>query len=202
MWRGKPFARDKNLQYRCRNGKKSLMRRIAFALLVFLTLPSCAYAQMIGDPRCRDPRFTSGQVDILIHASRSAIDLVETVPPDEADYIRNEARIALQQQNRARFNAVAARRYYPALEFHDDAKVVIDNLTAARSAAGRDVARYLVVVLARLGDLTDKARSYVDADLKRGSPILTEDNRSTMYYNLTTAKSQTVSLLQCVISVL
>lgn len=178
------------------------MRRIAFALLVFLMLTSHAFAQMIGDPRCRDPRFTSGQIDILLHASQSAIDLVETVPPDETEYIHNEARIALQQQSRARFNAVAARRYYAALEFHDDAKVVIDNLAAARSATGRDVPRYLVVVLARLADLSDKARSYIDADLKRASPLLTDENRSAMYYNLTSAKSKTVSLLQCVISVL
>jgi hypothetical protein len=88
------------------------------------------------------------------------------------------------------------------LQFHDDAKVVIQNLTAARSASGRDLARYLVVALSGLGDLNDATKSYIDADRKHVPPMLTEENQGAMYHNLTFAKSQTVSLLQCVIGVL
>jgi hypothetical protein len=170
--------------------------------LFFLMLSPHAYAQMIGDQRCKDQQFTSGQVDNLLRIIRSISDIVEMVPPDEANYIHNEARIALEQQNRARFNTVAGRRYYAALQFHDDAKVVVQNLTAARSASGRDLARYLVVVLSGFIDFNNATKSYIDADRKRNSPVLTEENRSTMYYDLPFAKSQTVSLLQCVISVL
>jgi hypothetical protein len=118
----------------------------------------------------------------------------QTVPPDEAEYIHNEAKIALEQQSRARFNAVAGRRYYAALQFHDEAKVVVQNLTDARSASGRDLARYLVVVLSSLVDLNDATKSYIDADRKRSTPVFTEEGRSAIYYRLPIAKSQTVSL--------
>lgn len=177
------------------------MPRIAIALFI-LMLPSHAFAQIIGDQRCRDQQFTSNQVDNLLRNARSIIDMVETVPPDEAEYIHNEAKIALEQQNEARFNAVAGRRYYAALQFHDEAKVVVQNLTAARSAAGRDLARYLVVVLSGWVDLNDATKSYINADRKRSTPVLTDEGRSTIYYRLPFAKSQTVSLLQCVISLL
>jgi hypothetical protein len=178
------------------------MHRITLTLFILMMLPSHAFAQMIGDQRCKDPQFTSGQVNNLVGMIRSIDDTVETVPPDEAEYIHNEARIALDQQNGVRFNAVAGRRYFAALEFHDDAKVVVRNLTAARSASGRDLARYLVVALSGLGDLNDATKSYIDADRKHTPPMLTEENRRALYYNLTFVKSQTVSLLQCVISVL
>jgi hypothetical protein len=178
------------------------MPRIALTLLILLMLPSHAFSQMIGDQRCKEQKFTSGQVDNLLRFIRSMSDIVETVPPDEAEYIHTEARIALEQQNKARFNAVAGRRYYAALQFHDDAKVVVQNLTAARAANGRGLARYLVVALSGLVDLSVSTSAYIDADRKRKSPVLTEENWNTMYYNLTFAKSQTVSLLQCVISVL
>jgi hypothetical protein len=178
------------------------MHRIVLTLFILLMLPSHAFAQMIGDQRCKDQQFTSAQVENLLRVTRSISDVVETVPPDEAEYIHNEARIALEQQNGARFNAVAGRHYFAALEFHDDVKVVVRNLTAARSASGRDLARYLVVALSGLADLTEATNSYIDADRKHDPPVLTKENRSTLYYNLTSAKSQTVSLLQCVISVL
>lgn len=178
------------------------MPRIALALLFFLILPSHAFAQMIGDQRCKDQQFTSGQIDNLLRNARAIIDIVETVPPDEAEYIHNEAKIALEQQNRARFNAVAGRRYYAALQFHDEAKVIVQNMTAARSTSGRDLARYLVVALSGFVDLNDATKSYIDADRKRNTPVLSEESRSTIYYRLPFAKSQTVSLLQCVISVL
>jgi hypothetical protein len=166
------------------------MPRITLVLFVFLMLPSNASAQMIGDQRCKEQQFTMGQVDNLLRNARSIVDMVETVPPDEAEYIHNEAKIALEQQSRARFNAVAGRRYYAALQFHDQAKVVVQNLTAARSASGRDLARYLVVVLAGLVDLNDATKSYIDADRKRSTPVLTEESRSAIYDRLPTAKSQ------------
>ena len=34
----------------------------------------------------------------------------------------------LQQQNRVRFNAVAGRRFYSAVGFHEDAKVATQNI--------------------------------------------------------------------------
>ncbi|MBR0714786.1 hypothetical protein [Bradyrhizobium liaoningense] len=171
-------------------------------LLIFLMMPSHAFAQMVGDQRCKDQQFTSVQVDGIIKSIRWVINSVEAVPPDEAEYMRTEARTALELRNRARFNAVASRRYYPALQFHDDAKVVMDNVTTARSAAGRDLARLLVVVLGRLVDMNHRMHEYIDADGKRNAPVLTQKNRDTMYFNLPVAKDQTVSLLQCVISVL
>ncbi|MGY4466951.1 hypothetical protein ACVWWK_002633 [Bradyrhizobium sp. LB9.1b] len=107
----------------------------------------------------------------------------------------------MEQQNEPRFNAVAGRRYYAALQFHDKAKVVVQSLTAARAASGRDLARYLVVVLSGWVDLNDATKSYINADRKRSTPVLTE-GRGTIYYRLSSAKSQTVNLLQCVISLL
>jgi hypothetical protein len=144
----------------------------------------------------------TGQVNGLLGLIRTINDEVETVPPDEAEYIHHEAQIALDQHNAARLNAVAGRHHYAVPQFHDDANVVGRNLTAARSASGRDVARYLVVALSDWDDMNGSMKSYIDADRKHTPSMFTEDNAGTMIYNLIMAKSLLVSLLPCVISVL
>ena len=179
-----------------------MMRWVAVVFVSLGVMDSAALGQSIADTRCKDPTYTAMAVDKIKKALSGVVDAVETVPPDEAEYIRSESGKALEQQNAARFNAVAGRRFYAAFQFHEEAKVALENLNAARSAGGRDQARYLVVVLSRIGELQEKMPEYLSADRKRAQPLVNDGIRDKMYFFLPTAKAMTVSLLQCVISVL
>jgi hypothetical protein len=182
--------------------KKRRRFLIGLAIVTSSFGSTAAFAQIIGDQQCKNPQYTASKVAEIRTSIARLNDAVEMVPPEEAEYIRAESKQAMAQQNRVRFNAVVKRHYYPALEFHTDAKVALDNLDAAKNATGKDLARYLVVVLSRLGELSSSMSNFMDADKSRPSPTLTDEMRQTMYYFLPSAKSQSVSLLQCVISVL
>jgi hypothetical protein len=124
---------------------------------------------------------------------------VEKVPPAEAEYIREEKRLALEQNNMARFNLIFSHRFYHPLDFHDDFDVVAENLRAARSAKdGKNVARYLVVALSRLGSLSESMKAYIDFDRSRQPPVLSEDKRRVVLPSSLDQRPND-SLLQCVI---
>ncbi|WP_314963405.1 hypothetical protein [Bradyrhizobium cosmicum] len=178
-----------------------ICRLLAVAGMVCLSCEAC-FSQTIGDPKCRDQQHTSERVGAIRTNVVGLRDLVEMVPPDEAAYIHSEAQKALDQSNSARYNAVANRRYFRALQFHDDAQVVLDNLDAAKNASGKDLARHLVVVLSRLGEVNERMSAFIDADSRRASPTLDKATRDEIYYRLPAAKAVVVSLLQCVISAL
>lgn len=129
-----------------------------------------------------------------------SVDRVEMVPPDEANYIRTEKERALQQQNRNRFNAVVSRRFFATAQFHDDAAVAMQNVVAAESAtAANDVARYLMVVLSRLSDLTSSMNDFIEADGTRQQATLSKDDKERMTFEITLVKGQTTSILQCIV---
>jgi hypothetical protein len=174
------------------------MRRLAFAFLVVAAV-SPTEAQIIGDPRCKSVEYTSARIDEVGASLRRVADAIETVPPADAEYIKNEVRLALQEQSEARFNAVASSRYFRALEFHDHYKVAFDNLRAARQSRSKEQARYLVVVLSRMADLGGSMKDYIEFDARRQTPHLTSDRKGIMYFNMPAAKDRLVSLLQCVI---
>ena len=95
---------------------------------------------------------------------------------------------------------IYANRFYHPLNFHDDFEVVAENLRAAQLAKeGKNVARYLVVALARLGDLSQSTNDYIEFDRAR-PPVLSEEKRQSMHFLLSGIKLRTTSLLQCVIS--
>lgn len=128
------------------------------------------------------------------------VDRVELVPPDEANYIRTEKAKALEQRNRSRFDAVYNRRFFAATEFHNDAAVVTQNIAAAeRATAPKDVARYLIVVLSRLGDLTSSMNDFIEADGKRQQPTLSKEDKGNLSYDITMVKGLTTDILQCVV---
>lgn len=179
------------------------MRRLStFVLCATALILSSAHAQLIGDPRCKDQQFTAGEVEKINKSIEIIVNAVEEVPPDEAAYMHSEMQKALAQSNRIRFNAVAKRHSFEPLQFHDDANVLVENLKAARTASGRDLARYLIVALSKIGDLQVTMDQYISADMRRHPSTLTQDNRDTMYFQLPLAKGKTISLLQCVVSVL
>ncbi|MDH2349559.1 hypothetical protein QCM80_02525 [Bradyrhizobium sp. SSUT112] len=178
-----------------------IYRLLAVASMLCLSCEA-SFSQMIGDPKCRDQGHTSQRVEAIRANVVALQDSVEMVPPDEAAFIRSEAQKALDQSNSARYNAVVNRRYFRALQFHDDAQVALDNLEAAKNASGKDLARYLVVVLSRLGEVNERMIAFIDADSHRASPTLDKARRDEIYYRLPAAKAVVVSLLQCVISVL
>jgi hypothetical protein len=128
------------------------------------------------------------------------VDRVETVPPDEANYIRTEKAKALEQQNPNRFGALYHRHFYAATEFHDDAAVVMQNVEAAEhAAAAKDIARYLIVVLSRLSDLKTSMNDFIEADGTRQQATLSKEDKQTMQYMILAVKSQTTIILQCVV---
>jgi hypothetical protein len=159
-------------------------------------------AQIIGDPRCKDQQFTSDRVARIDNTMKSIVNAVEEVPPDEANYIRSEMQKALEQSNKVRFNAITNRHYFAAFQFQEDAKVLLQNLDAAKTASGRDLARYLIVVLSRMGDLQVTMDQYISTDMHRSPSVLRDSDREKMFFDMPVSKGETVSLLQCVVSVL
>ena len=67
---------------------------VCFLLCAF---SSASHAQL-PDAKCKDSAYVSSQVEQIKSALARVVDAVEMVPPDEAEYIRSEARKALQQQ--------------------------------------------------------------------------------------------------------
>jgi hypothetical protein len=123
------------------------------------------------DPKCKEHDFVVGKIDELLRPLQTIGEAVEKVPPAEAKYIREKKELALQQNNKARFNLIYANRFYHPLNFHDDFEVVAENLRAAQLAKeGKNVARYLVVALARLGDLSQSTNDYIEFDRARPPP--------------------------------
>ena len=172
-----------------------MIRLIALVAVSLGLTISVAGGQTIGDPRCKDASYTAQKVREIKRELVRVADAVVTVPAAEAEYLRLKSRKALEQNNQSRFAAI-----YSASQLHEGAKVAFDNLNAAETASGRNVARYLVVVLSRIGELQEKVPEYLSADRKRAQPMTNEEIAGNMYFFLTGAKAATVNLLQCVIS--
>jgi hypothetical protein len=175
--------------------------RLALVVLAYVLSTSSSAQWQLGDQRCKQLDFVAAQIDTVLLSSLQTIgEAVEKVPPTEAKYIREEKELALQQNNAARFRLIRANRFYFPLTFHDDFEVADQNMRAARSAKdGKNVARHLVIVLARLRDLSESMKDYMEFDHWR-QPILSEEKQKEMFFLLPLIKDQTTSLLQCVIS--
>ena len=178
---------------------------IASAVVASSFAWTTAGAQTTDNERCKNQQYLTAEIAAIRKTVVGLNDAVELVPPeDEAEYIRDEARKAMAQRNKVRFNAVARRHYYPAQEFHNDATRALDNLESAKIyvSSGKDLARFLVTLLSRLGELGSSMRSFMDADQSRQPSTLTDEARSSIYYFLPSAVHQTEALLQCVIKAL
>ena len=174
-------------------------------LLVFTCAALCTSsptsAQSLGDAKCKQLDDVVGRIDDLLRPLDPIGKAVEKVPPAEAKYIREEERLAMEQNNKARFDLISSNSFYHPLHFHEDFDVVVENLRAARSAKdGKEDARYLVVALSRLGSLSESTKAYIDFDRSRQPSVLSADTRQSMYFYLPVIRGQTTSLLQCVIS--
>jgi hypothetical protein len=136
-----------------------------------------------------------GRIEKLI---AEALDRIESVPPDVAEYIEKEQGAALAQSNSARFNMVVAHRYYPALQVEMHYKVVRENLAAAKTARSiPDQAVFLSVVLSRYTDLTEAVEDYIDVDSARQQRVLDRDTTQRIYLMLPSTRSFILLALQC-----
>jgi hypothetical protein len=150
------------------------MRTLLLAVVALFSLTP-ASAQIMGDVRCKEPRYVNSEIREIEVTLKTLANLVETEPPGDAEYIRSEMRIALSQSNLNRYSLLTSNRFYYPLQFHDDYKVAADNLQAAREARGKDTVHYLVVVLSRLPPYelpqrADALRSSFRKGSKRGRP--------------------------------
>jgi len=177
----------------------STLSAISICLLLSMLLCRSALAQM-PDQQCRDRAFYLSQVDAVEKVALQLERSVEGVPPADAEYIRRESRAALDQKNSQRYSIIAHSRYYMALQFHDDIKVVLDNIAAAKSAStSKQTATFLSVVVSRLGDLKSSLSDYMEADAKRSPSVLKKDDRSGLYFSIAVVRSSALNLLQCVL---
>jgi hypothetical protein len=54
----------------------------------------------------------------------------------------------------------------------------MQNVVAAeRATAAKDIARYLIVVLSRLSDLTSSLNDFIETDRNRPQPTLSKENK-------------------------
>ena len=105
-----------------------ICRTLVILGILSINLSQPGSAQTFSDPRCKQADYVSGRIDRILTPLEDIGTTVETVPPNEANYIREEARLALEQGNEARFNLVAANQFYYPLQFHDHFKVAVENL--------------------------------------------------------------------------
>jgi len=174
--------------------------RTSSVLIILAAMTWSAHAQLIGDTRCKDSAYVSKMLHVIVQNLQQISEAIETVPPSEADYIREEKRLAIEQQNETRFSLVMSNRFYYPFAFHDDYTVVKDNLGAATRAHGKDQVRFLIVVLSRIGDLQSSMGDYINFDSSRPKSVLNKEKRQDMYFSMPVAKGRLTSLLQCIIS--
>jgi hypothetical protein len=75
---------------------------VVISIIAAFAAPSKpGYAQIIGDPQCKDQRYTASRVEGIRKSVLSIRDAVEMVPPDEAEYLRTESQKALAQKRRS-----------------------------------------------------------------------------------------------------
>ena len=75
----------------------------------------------------------------------------------------------------------------------------MQNIVAAeRATAAKDVARYLIVVLSRLINLTSSLNDFVEADSKRQQPTLGKE-AGNFSYDIAIVKGLTTDILQCIV---
>jgi len=169
---------------------------LAIGILVYSLLQTSA--QVIAEPNCKQEDQVTASIDRISAALKKVASSVESVPPEAAQNLKDEARKALEHKTKS--DLVASNRFYFPIKLHDNFNIAAGNLQAAKDARlGKDRARNLVVVLLRLADVNSDMEGYIDFDLKRRPSILNDDTRSTMRSSLQAARIQTTSLLQCII---
>lgn len=171
---------------------------LACAILIVKVAP--AAAQPAGDAVCGPAEGLRAEIVEITRVTDRMAAYVESVPPDEATYIRREYELAMEQDNPARFDLVVRHRFYPALRFHDDDRMLRASLSAAEQAQGQDMAQHLVDAVSRFTDVAATMNRYVNADLDRAQPILTRDVRRHMRALFEEARERTTSVLKCVIA--
>jgi hypothetical protein len=147
---------------------RSLMRLtwLPITLLAAIVVhPAPGFAKDL-DPTCNRDR------DVLIPEILKKYDEVDhwvkRVPPEEREYMVTEQTDALKAQSEARLDALVARSYYRAWEFHDEIQDAKDafvwNTNLPRDASPKERISSVASVLSPLARVTEAWDSYVESD--------------------------------------
>ena len=146
-----------------------------------------------------------------ISLARSSLDRlmahVETVPLDEADYIRREEDQASKEFfsdqpsiSKDRIYALYKRPLYVAAKFHEYAGSVMKNFKAAeRATSAKDVAAHLIDAMSGMPQLAAIIQTFIMLDSERKQPTLSEKDMDGMRMDRHLINELTKQILQCIV---
>jgi hypothetical protein len=122
---------------------------------------------------------------------------IETVTPDEAQYIDREIDVALEQGNfNARYELVSKRPYFHAHQVHKRGAVVVAHLEKGKP--GEYQALKLIEAWDAFRGLEQAVSDYIDG--KRSNRMLSDADAMKLRFNVKKSKSLIVYALRCFVS--
>jgi len=142
---------------------------------------------------------TCDQLEHLAATLRSNIlSGIETVPPDEAQYIDREIDAALKQGNyNARYDLVSKRPYFHAHQVHKRSEVVVAHLEKEKAESQ---AHKLIEAWDAFRGLEQAVSDYISFDSKRSNRMLSNADAMKLRFNMKKSKSLLVYALRCFVS--
>ena len=173
------------------------MKMRALSFLIAMTLPAFPLQAQTANVCMNERQNFQRHLAII----ETIVSRIETVPPNDAEWLKTELDETLRQGNDARFKLLIKHQYYPAFEVHKTMHKFQEALKIFRSMtySNREQALGLVESLSIIADLQGALDSYIDRDLSRASPVLTKNWRGEIYEELPFAKAITALLIKCLV---
>lgn len=178
--------------------------RTALLFAACLSAPSFAAAQ------CSLPMGAQSEasaIGAVIELSQKILGPVEVVSKDTADYLKEEIKISVQQQNSARFITVTEHSSYRAWNVRNDLaeakgwlEASLQPLQLNNSAPSRKIAAWSVLkALNAFNDLMLSIDLYVAFDRRRSRPLLKPSDPALMLTTAYESQQRLISILACML---
>jgi hypothetical protein len=172
--------------------------RIWVAAVIGLALTAPAAPQIRGELKCKLWPYNAARIEEITAIFKGLDQIVELVPPSDAGYIDAEAAAALAQSNSARFNTVAASRWYPAHKFHKDMRIALSFLEqAAKAPDVRAQALALSDVVSAMFAVSTSLDDYLRSPWAEKAGM---NDKLLPWFKFTTARLRAQRAMECIVS--
>lgn len=171
--------------------------------LTVVLFVSAAEAQVCPTAEFGTPQARSASIEKTSQILAGITSRFEAVPPSEADYLDREERAALDAGNRARFNIVAANRFYRAYQIAKaDREMKANLVAAAKDLKMKERVMLLSATLSKQIDLVEAVGEYMVQDQLLARPIQTGGAAREISYDLVILRSNILRNLQCTVQLM
>ena len=177
------------------------MRLIVGMACLMIASPALAQGQVkLPDNKCLTDAGRGATAERLTKAVEKLTSTIESVPPADSEWLRNEMGQAVTQQNAGKMRLVMQHRYYRADNVHEAA----DRLTQSLRKAGafpslQRQAIELNIAIRDSYDLRTAISEYIDFDANRSPRVIAADKVSDVTLNAAYIAGATSLLLSCTV---